>query len=590
MKVRFLIYLLLALLTANACTNARWIVSDLEAVDSEEYERVERQFFLKASQAPDPESPVLRLELHSRNHYEYPKKIEIERTLQEYRPSAGYLLGGMLGAGLGAYLGYGERFSRERTSARTIAFTAVGSLAALVGILNMKPVGEPRPTGESQLINRTGSVVKIDTTRHPGSNGDRSADLNITRGAEQIYSEEGRLLTDGILEIGLDDLLSNLDIRGADPGEVGVEVQFNDSLYTYRFPVERVLQPYARVVAPVTELRSTPGDRSDNILAELVEGSRLLLASTDSADSWYRVRYGLSESYMAQSDAEIFWDIAREENRQGTVSVPRIPFGEVDVESNIPILAQRDNRNRALVVTNERYSAPYATRAYTHRDGRLIRSYLENALGHYTYATSHLRDVTDPGELMDQIGQIRESASDSTRLFFYLGGRARVTTGDSIRISYLLSRPEEGQVSSVSLPLEKIFREIARIPASRRIVVMDLSFHTEDGQPVPEERLDLEQPLLRASRDLRDRGGDTALFVSSELNQGSNLYLGDTEDRKHHIFTYYFARALQERNTTTGDIQQFLERNISYTSRRLHDRPQEPRLLGNPALSLTDGE
>lgn len=585
-----MIYLLLAVLMANACTNARWMVSDLEAVDSEESERVERQFFLKASQVPDPESPVLRLELHSRNHYEYPKKIEIERTLQEYRPSTGYLLGGVLGAGLGAYLAYGERFSRGRTPARTVAFTAAGSLAALVGILNMKPVGEPRPTGERELIDRTGSVVKIDTTRHPGANGERSADLNVTRGAEQIYSEEGRILTDGVLEIGLDDLLSNMNIRGANPGHMGVEIQFNDSLYTYRFPVEQVLRPYARVVAPVTELRSTPGDRPDNVLAELVEGSRLLISSADSTEGWYRVLYGLSESYVAQSDAEIIWDIDREESRQGTVSVPQVPFGEVDVESNIPILTQRESRNRALVVTNERYSAPYTSRAYTHRDGRLIRSYLENALGHYTYATSQLRDVTNPGELMDRIGQIRESASDSTRLFLYLGGHARVTSGDSIRISYLLSRPEQQQVPSASIPLETIFHEIARIPASRRIVVMDLSFHTADGQPVPEERLDLEQPLRRESRDLRERGGDTALFVSSGLNQDSNLYLGETEDKKHHIFTYYFARALQERNVTAGDIQQFLERNVSYTSRRLHDRPQEPRLIGNSVISLTDGE
>lgn len=589
MRYRIPILLLALSVLAGACTSARWVVRDRAATDPDEYRKVGEEYFLRTASTPDRRSPLLTFNLYAASRHEYSSKILYERTLQEYRPRAGYVIAGALGAGLGIYLGNSERLAEGRSTAESVIYTAAGGVAALAGFLNMKPAGEPRPTGEQRLVNRPGSVVKTDTVRlreNPGL----TADLAIFYGDERVYRERGRSLERGVIEIGLGERLADLNLRGPTLQDVRVEVSFADSLYTWRMPASRLLTPYARVTVPATGLHSSMSLEEDNVLAELGEGSSLALISTTPEERWYRVRYGLSENYLLRSDAEISWDTAGEENRSRTVSVPRIPFGEVDVENNIPILAARDTRNRALLVTNEHYPAPWSSRTYTHRDGRLIRTYLENALGFYSYAVTHRRDVSAESGLRESLERLRAAASDSTRLFVYLAGYAEVSAGDSIEISYMLSPAGADTATPSSVSLEGILDRIASIPSSRKTVVLDLSFRTARGS-LPEERLDLEQPLRTAAGKFLRSAEETGLFVSSELNQGSGVYLGEGgADRKHRIFTYFFSRALQERNTRAGQIQQYLERNVSYTSRRLHDRPQEPRFFGNSTYDLAGGQ
>jgi len=77
------------------------------------------------------------------------------------------------------------------------------------------------------------------------------------------------------------------------------------------------------------------------------------------------------------------------------------------------------------------------------------------------------------------------------------------------------------------------------------------------------------------------------VIFGAQVNQHSELYVTDAgEDKKHHIFPYFFAKALQERRTEMGSIFQYLQRNIPYTSRRLHDRSQDPQIFGNTSQEL----
>jgi hypothetical protein len=87
-------------------------------------------------------------------------------------------------------------------------------------------------------------------------------------------------------------------------------------------------------------------------------------------------------------------------------------------------------------------------------------------------------------------------------------------------------------------------------------------------------------PLINSSRK-------NALLMGTRLMNPSSLYVSaQGEDKKHYIFPYFFAKALQERKTELSEIYQYLERNISYTARRLFDRPQDPLLIGNTSLDL----
>lgn len=593
MRYRFCILFLAAAGFLAGCTGAQWVERDRQAVDGEEYRVLEEERFLDRLAGPTPEEPVLRMQLLSRTRYEYDRKIRYERTIQRYRLRPGYVIAGLAGAGLGFYLGQSPSLAGSFTAGQRVAFQAAGGLAALLGFLSMKPAGEPQPTGEVRLIGDTGTVVKSDTLR-VDETGEHAARIRVLYQGSEIYSEN-RVPRGGTLEVALGERLAEQEIGGADPGRLGVEIAFRDSLYRYEMGVEQVLQPYVLVTAPVSQLRSAAEDGAANILAELVEGSRLRLLDVQPDSRWYRVRYGLSENYLLKTDARIVWDTAQSENGTQTVSVPSIPWGKVDVESNIPILAPRDFSNRALVVTNEHYPAPLPTRSYTHRDGRLVTAYLENALGFYSSSVMRLEDLEEPGPLRDRLERLRQASDDSTSLFVYLGGYAEVDlSGERIQVSYRLTGrgPSGSADAAPGIPLEELFRELSLVRAQRKVVVLDLDFRTAGGvDPPRERRLDLEQPLRRLAQPLLDSPGEAAVFVSSGLTQQSALYLNQSgEDKKHHIFTYYFARAIQQRNTLAGAVQQFLQRNVSYTSRRLHDRPQEPRFFGNTELNLAGGQ
>jgi len=93
--------------------------------------------------------------------------------------------------------------------------------------------------------------------------------------------------------------------------------------------------------------------------------------------------------------------------------------------------------------------------------------------------------------------------------------------------------------------------------------------------------------LQEFSNGLLRRIPNSAVIFSHRPGQQSSLYIGDgSENRRHHIFNYYLAEALKRRNTEISEIVRHLENNVDYTSRRLHDRPQEIQVFGNMTIDI----
>lgn len=79
---------------------------------------------------------------------------------------------------------------------------------------------------------------------------------------------------------------------------------------------------------------------------------------------------------------------------------------------------------------------------------------------------------------------------------------------------------------------------------------------------------------------------NAVIIFSSRPDQVSSLYAGRGSENKHHrIFMYYWADAIKKRNRTMHSVIRHLENNVDYTSRRLHDRPQEIQVFGNTTLN-----
>lgn len=581
--------LLMVLLSLSACTSARWTVKDKAAVDRQESRVLESEDFLSIASPVTPENPSLQLQVQSKTTYEYPQKVLAQRTIQDYKLKPGFIALGIIGGGLAAYAANSGTFSDGQSSAATFSLNVAAVLMTGSGFMNMKPVGEPRPTGEERFLRTTGYVTELDTLAVDDTEG-QTAIVDIRYGTQRLVIDEERPIEGGELNIGLGGLLSNLDIRGEYTEDVGVQITFNDSTYTYRYPLEQVLRPYARVITPVTELRNAPQQSEQNILAELVEGSQLEIIETIGTE-WYKILYGISENYINQQDVELIWRPSDFSEDSEVVAVPVVPFGNIDVENNIPILSGINRNAYGLIISNENYERPFPARSHAHRDALLINAYLENSLGFQAHNITELQDIRTSDPLFNSIRQLRDETDDSSQVIIYVGGYGTISDsneGNGPTLNYLPAGQESDSTTAKEISLEELFRELATIPSNNMLVLADIEFRNGNQQPeLTDEELSISGPLQRAAAILTNRKSNASVIFGSQINQQSELYVGDRkEDKKHHLLPYFFARALQERNTSIDEIYQFLQRNIPYTARRLHDRSQDPQLYGNPSLEL----
>lgn len=570
-----------------SCTNARWIVKDKKATDRSEYEILEQHQMLEHSGEVTPENPVLQLDLLSRTEYQYTQRVLAQRTIQDYRLRPGFLALGLGGAGLAFYAANSTALNSNRSPTQRWTLNAVGTVLVASGFLNMKPVGEPRPTGEERYLRSSGQTVQVDTVQ-VNQEVNETAAVTIQYGDINIYNGENLPIDNGRLQVPLAEKLNGLQLTGPSPGSVNITVNFKDSLYTYEYAVSDILQPYARVTSQLASLRNEPTETPDNIVANLVEGSQVQIQSYED-EKWFQVLYGISEHYLLKKDARIVWQPSDFAEEDRIVTVPHVPFGQIDVESNIPILRGSQKDAHALIITNENYSGELESRKYAHRDGRLIKTYLRNALGYAVQNIFEITDLQSRSTLDSTLSQLSASATDSTELTVYLSGYGQVITEGNSTQLVLLGTNGQGAASPETFALDNLLKQISTITSGKTLVLSDIDFshsvstnNNYTGNQA-QDIIEAEVEVLTASNP------QAAVLLGTQLNQPSSLYLSSGgEDKKHHIFPYFFAKALQQRITNLSSIYQYLERNVSYTARKLYDRPQDPLLLGNTQLDLLD--
>lgn len=579
----FFAVILFAVLTS--CTSGRWTVKEKTAIDKNEYNVLRQKRFLAPAGEVSRENPVLKLDLYSRVTYKYAQRVLMQRNIQDYKLRPGFLAMGLGGAAMAFYLANSETFRGNGSSTKSVTLNAAGALLAISGFMNMKPVGDPRPTGEERFLRKSGTATRIDTVKS-SEDVQPITSIGVKHNGKLIFEGKNRDFTGGTLEIPLAGKLNDLQLSGLDPGSVTVEVSFEDSTYSFQYPVKNILRPYARITSQFTELRNSPRETPDNVLADLVEGSQLQIKSAKNPQ-WYRVLYGISENYIRKEDADLIWrstDFATDEQ---VVTVPRISFGNVDVESNIPILRGPRPNAIALIVTNENYSNGLAQRNYAHRDGRMIASYLNNALGYKQENIHELKDISDTNEIYRKLSEIRLAANDSTELFVYLSGHGTVDAyRDRTRLGLLGITNEAGR--QFSIPLSKLFEQISTISSAKILVLSDIDFNPDKKEK--QFSANKGQRIIEANAAplLKDNPKAT-LLMGNQLSYPSSLYFSSAGvDKKHHIFPYFFAKALQKRKTNIAAIYQYLERNVSYTARKLYDRPQDPLLLGRVTFDFAN--
>lgn len=571
---------LLLLLTSFAisCTTSRWVVVDEQASESAETETIlSEETMILPTGTPSPNHPVMVFEVKDIVEKEIVQQVVLERGIQQYRPKWGYWAAGLSAAVFAGIAANTNLFHSGISDPAVVAFNLSALVLAGFTFTQMEPVGEPIYTGERRLSRTSGFQQKTDTLSRKEELLDLPVALDIQYAGEVLYRSGQMRFVNGANSLNLGTMLTDSGLPVQEGDVMEVSLRYNEQSYNFSYAIDELLVPYVEITEPVAVLRNAPVNSELNIVTEVGEGSVFELIGSRQNEEWYQVRFGGSALYVARLTAEITWRMAGATGEIDVFEFADVEFGAVDVENAVPILKENDPRDRAIIFSNTYLEQPEIQR-YAGRDHRLFEFYMSAA---YQMKESQIANIQiDSTETWRrQLADFSETDSTSV-LYAYLSGKAHIDR-DAI---YMRTSVSDSQPM---VPLSDLLQELADMNPEKLILLADLDYPeigtsspgSADGRNYVAVQQQTAAALLRAVPN-------AVIIFSSRPDQVSSLFAGRGSENKHHrIFIYYWADAIKKRNLTIHSVIRHLENNVDYTSRRLHDRPQEIQVFGNTTLN-----
>ncbi len=581
MSIRLTVLLLLMIFMLGiSCTSSRWIVTDDKTIDPNvEPTVVNVRNVLLLESEPTYSNPIITFSANQIVDKEYIQRVEMERSVQQFRPRWGLLTIGLSATAFAIIAANTTLISSSIGKNQKLMLNLAAGILGIVSVTNLKPVGEPILTGQKQLMKQSGSVVLSDTLTQVNNDIQWDVDLLISFKGDTILSESGLELNNNRLDVNLTPVISLLNDDIDEDSKIELKLSYNDESPVYELYLSSFLEPHITITDPVAVLRSVPLINEFNVITEVGQGSSLRLLGED--NDWFRVQFGGSEVFVRKNSGDRVW---KSEENAGAVNVfefGEVPFGDIDVENSVPILKQNNPNDRAIILTNgSSNSANLEPRQYLNRDHELFDFYMRSAL--QMQASQITTIEMDPSD--EWIEEFEEFASyDSTSsLFVYLSGYAFQQGDSGLRLQNIDDEMSTPILSSY------IFQKFEEMNPGSLFFFGDLEF-SQDIENSAQGRLGTAQVLLDTANELTRRLPNSVLLFSNRPGQKSSIYASSGfQNQRHHIFNYYLADAIKRRNTRMSDIIRHLENNVDYTSRRLHDRSQDIQAFGNTTLRINN--
>lgn len=574
----FRLLLLIALI--SGCTTSRWIVQETPANDLNQSKLISSEPILSVKALPNPDSPVLLFEVRNLNTVQYPQRVEQRRFVQRYRPRYGMMLLGLAGSAGLLYVANSNAFLENGlTDNQRLGVNVSAGVLAAASVFNLKPSGEPVFTGETRLLDEVGLGTRMDTLGRSTNAPVIQTRIEARYKGQTVLSGLNKSATNQELRIDLVNELPFRSFETSDPGVLELQISTQSQTFTYDIPVDSFLKRYVRVARRNTPIRSSPQDQAGNIVTTVAEAS--LLPWVSSEQGWFQVLLGLNPVYMRMEDAAVVWMPAG--GVGGMVVSTGQRFGDIDIERNIPQLAALQPDAAAVIIANERYADPLFGNRFAGRSVDLMKRYFSETLG---VPIDRIRVVSDsPSSLSGSWSRFQRNNiwselnlnPQTSRLFVYYAGKGATQNGRPVLLPIDAPTGEPIDVTS-------FLEYLSTLPSASTHVMFETDFvHSIDGSALASNALQL------ASDALTDAKKGWVLYAS-DVRQPSNAYTTEDfrTDRIYGLLTYFICKAFQEEYMTTADLRTYLSRNLTFTSRRLHNRPQDPKWFGDTTLRLID--
>jgi len=254
-----------------------------------------------------------------------------------------------------------------------------------------------------------------------------------------------------------------------------------------------------------------------------------------------------------------------------------------DISVDLPKTRVQNPNAVAVVIGNKNYEL-FGDVDYAHNDARMMKKYLIEVLGFDENRMFYLEDAkvrdfnTHFGNYMTHRGilsrHVKNGVSD---VFVFYSGHG--VTGLNNKKVYLLPTdvaPKEAELSAY--PLEQFYKNLNQIPARSITVVMDAC---NSGEPLPE---------LSGGRFIQNSSGSlkNGVVITSS---GEAEYSGWYSEKCHGIFTYYFLKAIHNKNAdanhdnrlTVQELYDYISdesEGVPYAAGTMHFIDQHPTING----------
>lgn len=557
-------------LFSTACSSPKWVVDNQYEIDRSDFDLLESNKFLERSGSPNTNAPIISFQLKAENTFEYAQRVKTDRYIQRYRPTFRSVIFGLIGSGIAttAALTVTEKEQNKKFLLGTAGLITTAS------ILNMKPVGEPTATGETRLLRKTGEITETEVVQATAELNEKVSFAIFHKGTLIVEAQEIEAIND-VYDINLIEVL-NPEIFEYDSRDViNIELYFQEKVYTEEVALKDIFEQFIVISSQVTALRDEPEFESRNILTDLAFGSQMKLVSEN--EIWYKVLYGISETWISKTDAYPIWRPSEFASQLSIIAIPNIPFGNVDVESGIPQLSTQNNTNTfAFILANGEYQSTYSERTYAERDARLMEEYLEQAFNIPESNIAKAINVNSQQQLTLAYNRLASKLrTQQQKIIVYLSG---YTTFDEAGEIALI--PTQQSSEEELFNLNRLLRSISALPVNEIIVFADLDHINEQSEGGALESL--------ANEIMEEKPNSVIIFGSTENQRSRDYSVVGGDQKRHSIYTYFLAEAFKQQQTSISGIINHLQRNVDYTSRRLHNQPQNVIYFGDTRLSIIE--
>lgn len=564
------LYSLTIFVLIAGCTSSRWIADKKPALDRSNGEVLTSKKILAKEEDVTPDDPVLTLSLLNVQKVDYPEKLVMKRYIQKFRPRYGHLIVGLVASGFIIYTAHAHGIIKSGSSARTqLLLNTAGAVIGIGSLLNMKPIGKPRPTGEEQMTDVVGHEILIDTTKvHSAPNED--AEVTVSYGSISIVRDKKLPFANGDLTLDLSKDYNPGVIKANNPGNLHVEAYYQKNRYQFSVPIRSFMQRYALITDTTAAVYNEASATRDNLLTDVNKGTYLQYID-NTGHGWYKVLLGITPAYLRNKSARLVWKTTTN-NDSDVLDQEAGGYGSVDVEMDIPKATTIQPDAIAFLMASSFTSKVPNLQPVYERDIHLMRDYLNESLGIpenqvHAFGSGQGQQVW---RLLSDTSATPEwlpEGADSTRVIVYYTGVATGNKGKST-----------GSIN-------QLIKNASKWKTGSTVLVLDVRTASQDADS-------LKQEWIRTAAQMTAQNPKLTVLLSSDMGQNAQVYRspGEDIDKMHSVFTYYFCRALQAGMTNLSDIERFLQRNIAFTSRSVTNLPQDPVFIGNTAVSLTGGK